>query len=354
MAFAIRLTTFASLTIPLPRRRLDGCACYSPLAHFHVHHTRSSIREIHVGLFGALLNLFGGCEACCRSLLHKAHMFRLTPHWRCWLWNFKQPFTTITHLASKKLAAPSSTPVKLVASSSANESTTPVQFLFRKSEAARSAQEAEDGRRQVKSSKQWTNKLASLAENPSANMQSPPHGSMDLESQSERQRPTTYHVSLRLEGPYFTPADPAKHSVVVCLVAGTGVSGAIAIAAAFSAQSCSPDPHLNATWQRCVVVWSVRDCDYIELPFFQDTSGLEINIHLTGEGRPRLDAKEAIIDSSSSESAGSTWVYICGPNPFIEAGERACQDLSVPYFGARWSWDKTRLRDYVTYCINTF
>jgi hypothetical protein len=38
-------------------------------------------------------------------------------------------------------------------------------------------------------------------------------------------------ISLRLEDPYFTPTDPARYQTVVCLVAATDISGALAIQA---------------------------------------------------------------------------------------------------------------------------
>jgi hypothetical protein len=115
-------------------------------------------------------------------------------------------------------------------------------------------------------------------------------------------------VALRLEGPYFTTADPARYNTVVCIVAGTGVSGALAISGAFKEierQSaamikvggtyqrpvCSmgaPPPLVvsqeqgragsimsvgnDRVWKRCIVIWSVREEHYIDLPEFQRMS----------------------------------------------------------------------------------
>ena len=77
---------------------------------------------------------------------------------------------------------------------------------------------------------------------------------------------------------------------MVCFVAGTGLSGAIAIAAAFAAERHGSDarskedvkfstevsPTTSAEqagrWQRCVVIWSVRESDYTDMPFFECTS----------------------------------------------------------------------------------
>lgn len=316
------LTPHASLTLPLPRRRLDGCACHSPLAHFHIHHTESSIREIH-------------------------------------------PFTTITHLATQKATTPSSTAQKVVISPSASDETIMIQFLFRKSKASPSLTTSTDHPREEKASKQWTNKLASLVDEGSAGGSTPKELLNDPEKHPERRLSAHSNTSLRLEGPYFTPANPTSYTTVVCLVAGTGVSGAIAIAAAFSAQSAGiepgkPAPSMPRTlertystaeqgascqmyapvgriWRRCIVLWSVRESDFIKLPYFQDSPGLEVRSHLTGKGHDRLDAKGAIGEICKDEPGGKTWVYISGPNPFIEAGEKACRELNVAFFGARWA-----------------
>ena len=227
------------LTVPLPRERLKGCACHSPLAHFHIHHSESSIREIH-------------------------------------------PFTTITHLASQKL------------SSSDLDGITMIQFLFRKSKASRSSTTKNPEKRPKR---QWTNKLAELIDEATIDL-SPPSENLEESDLQRRRLSAQYQITLRLEGPYFTAANPASYNTVICLVAGTGVTGAIAIAAAFRQQpmidALEPETTMfghekihgaplerNFTissflapsggagiWKRCVVVWSVREDDYIDLPFW--------------------------------------------------------------------------------------
>lgn len=101
-------------------------------------------------------------------------------------------------------------------------------------------------------------------------------------------------TTLRLEGPYFTPANPELYRTTVCLVAGTGLSGAIAIAAAFQAQQSLPRSEWKATaqavptttgatctmtaangplyWTRCIVIWTVRESDYVDVPFITGES----------------------------------------------------------------------------------
>ena len=228
------------LTVPLPRNRLKGCACHSPLAHFHIHHTESSIREIH-------------------------------------------PFTTITHLASQKL------------SSSDSDKDTMIQFLFRKSKASPSFASTEKSSER-RSKREWTNKLADLVDEATIDL-SPPSEKIDGADLQRQRLSAQYQTSLRLEGPYFTPANPASYDTVICLVAGTGVSGAIAIAAAFRQQpmmeGLEPEvtmfgqekihgvplernftissylaPSKGGIWKRCVIVWSVREAEFIDLPFW--------------------------------------------------------------------------------------
>ncbi|KAL6720368.1 hypothetical protein ACLMJK_002289 [Lecanora helva] len=279
------------LTLPLPRRRLDGCACHSPLAHFHIHHTESSIREIH-------------------------------------------PFTTITHLASQKVATPSSTSQKVITLPRNDKETVTVQFLFRKSQNTPTPTLSTNHPQEEKKSKEWTNKLASLVEEPILTSDSTSEKTEDPEKNPNPS--STHHTSLRLEGPYFTPAEPSRYSTVICLVAGTGISGAIAIAAAFRSSRGEQNPR----WKRCVIFWSVRETEYIRLPFLpEDTPGLEVRPHLTGKGRARLDAGRAIgeVLECGAETREGVWVYLSGPNPFIESGERACRELRVAYYGARWS-----------------
>ncbi|MCJ1371147.1 hypothetical protein MMC20_002362, partial [Loxospora ochrophaea] len=307
------------LSLGLPRRRLDGCACSSPLAHFYIHHSKSSTRELH-------------------------------------------PFTTITHLASQNLVT-----------SKASEKI-PIRFLFRKSTQSTQLSDEfarKDGFAKIvglfgkerKSHSEWTDKLASLADTP--DQLSPEGRIIDRKVQtslnpasSVELGPTdplrTADIPVRLEGPYFTPVSPSEYNTVVCLVAGTGISGAIAIAGAFAEskmskfrcehrgiahrRACSSRDSSSRKWKRCIIVWSVRDEHYIDLPFFQElkSSGLEVQTHLTGEGRSRLDMVETL-QSIHKDDSGSLWVYLSGPNRFIEAGEKACRALAgVDWFAARW------------------
>lgn len=57
------------------------------------------------------------------------------------------------------------------------------------------------------------------------------------------------------------------------------------------------------------------------------TTSLDFRVHLTGKGRPRLNIEEnlASICRQSQSPRGSTWVYLSGPDPFIDSGEEACK-----------------------------
>ncbi|KAI9843903.1 MAG: hypothetical protein M1837_006057 [Sclerophora amabilis] len=320
------------LSLLLPRKRLDGCACTSPLAHFYIHHSDSSMKELH-------------------------------------------PFTTITHLATQSAITPE------------QEHDLPIQFLFRKSGSATPTPEdpAEKGilatmlrliKKEPREKFQWTNKLAGLADQAKSGSDSTvgsgPGSVAHSDSSPSTRTPSMVpfgdedpypmvDIPLRLEGPYFTPANPARYKTVICFVAGTGVSGAIAIAGAFTEmereraarqQSCletksdgvvtgTPgDSPSTRIWEKCVIVWTVRAEDYVELPYLKvnPASALEVRVHLTGKDRLRLDMKETLASIRGDAGEGSTWVYLSGPTPFIEAGESACKaaEGGVDYYGARW------------------
>ena len=233
----------------MPRRRLDGCACTSPLAHFYIYHAGSSIRELH-------------------------------------------PFTTITHLASENVKTPK------------DEDDLTIQFLFRKrSNSLQPSESAPTPKRgfaemartllspKIKRKVQWTEKLASHADAqvsaaiPILSTSTNPKRASTFTFGPDHPH-TVATIPLRLEGPYFTHADLSRYRTVICLVAGTGISGAIAIAGAFAeterqrtttmdscgslegAGACMAST-ANGIWERCVVVWSVREEDYIDMPFLK-------------------------------------------------------------------------------------
>ncbi|KAL8743914.1 MAG: hypothetical protein Q9190_003779 [Brigantiaea leucoxantha] len=321
------------VTVALPRTRLAGCSCRSPLAHFFIHHADSSLKEIH-------------------------------------------PFSTITHLAAQDASTPP------------NESQLLIQFLFRTSakpkETTTEASFTQEAGTTLLSlfrrhttqrlrnqgwsrSKEWTEKLASLAD------QRPPlsaSSAMDAESPLSRQ--CDVDITLRLEGPYFSPAEPARYDSVICFVAGTGVTGAIAIGKAFvelqksSSSSPSPSPnggsgHGPQNRKRCVIIWSVREAESLDLNDLLnvdgcDGLGLEVKVFRTGKkGGARVDFEaelRAVVETGQQADEGSragdnlqedggkrTWVYICGPRGYLEDVKAVCKgwkNRRVDYYAAGW------------------
>jgi hypothetical protein len=156
--------------------------------------------------------------------------------------------------------------------------------------------------RQRKSSAQWTDRLAEFSKEAKHDHDT----SVGLDGNANTSLARGEPVSLRLEGPYFTPADPSRYRTVVCFVAGTGVSGALAISGAFKElerqSACARKPgskyrrpkctvggdfemttanskagsvvsfRREPMWIRCIVVWIVREDTYIDLPGFTGES----------------------------------------------------------------------------------
>ncbi|KAL8640295.1 MAG: hypothetical protein Q9226_008764, partial [Calogaya cf. arnoldii] len=271
--------------------------CRSPLAHFFIHHGDSSIREVH-------------------------------------------PFTTITHLATKDAITPTEDGEILI------------QFLFRKVVTATPERENVTHRprlstlysrlrREPAKTAQWTEKIASSLD---YQIDQRDHSCVEKKEQITH---TSVDLALRLEGPYFSPADPSRYHTVMCLVAGTGISGAIAIAGAFSTLQTSPSTaasvisqssSLEPVWRRCIVVWSVREKDYIDLHPLMPTSDVELQVCLTGPGKPRQDITAMLSGiTQNMPPKARTWVYISGPKGFIEAAKRGCKATpKVEYYAASW------------------
>ncbi|KAL8871829.1 MAG: hypothetical protein Q9174_002425 [Haloplaca sp. 1 TL-2023] len=285
-----------TVTAPIPRSRLAGCSCRSPLAHFFIHHGDSSKREVH-------------------------------------------PFTTITHLATIDATTPADTDQIMI------------QFLFRKAGSTKVLEKPEipkpwlpylrPSRGTKATSMEWTEKLANSIDR---------KGKEPDSNGAERQDPeenSSSDVSLRLEGPYFSPADPSRYNTVVCLVAGTGISGAIAIAGGFNAVTrsrvrvgsiSSNTTRTSSPWSRCVIAWSVRERDYIDPPGLDVCPGLELRTCLTGPGRPRQDVKKIMEEvQADADPEAKMWVYISGPKGFIENAKTVCKTmLHVDYYAASW------------------
>ena len=152
---------------------------------------------------------------------------------------------------------------------------------------------------------QWTDKLASIADGGKLLLESRDNASIDqptgttsielngkIESSACLSRDVD--VPLRLEGPYFTVTVPSRYRTVICIVAGTGISGAIAIARSFLEEKRQQMAALeiggeyeangklvkNATWERCVIIWSVRAEAYINLPYMEGEQSISTAHHI--------------------------------------------------------------------------
>lgn len=227
-----------------------------------------------------------------------------------------------------------------------------IQFLFRRVGAAAAPLEARRRRSRLSAlftakdkkpakSGEWTGKLASSLD------QKILEQSNAMPGDRTSGRHLSLDLALRLEGPYFSPADPSRYHTVVCLVAGTGVSGAMAIAGAFRAihperlATDAKPPSLTdsrAVWRRCIIRWSVREEDYVDLPDLRQSSGVELHVCLTGAGRPRADVRQIMSEVRQSlPPTAAIWAYISGPKGFIENAKVVCKEISnVTVHAASW------------------
>ena len=196
-------------------------------------------------------------------------------------------------------------------------------------------------------STQWTARLAALVDEHRPDLKKQQSDAdIDMEKSTVTFSPDEIRiaVALRLEGPYFSPADPSRYDTVVCLVAGTGISGAIAIAAAFNHAAMSDDAESpTRKWRRCIIIWSVKESDDIELPFIEPKAkGLELRKCLTGPSRTRVDLTQALSELCVKEKRekGRSWVYTSGPNKYIESAKEACKKLKqqteLDFYAASW------------------
>lgn len=348
------------LSTPLPRTRLEGCACSSPVARFYIYHTDSAVRELH-------------------------------------------PFTTITHLALQD------------AITDPTENSITIEFLFRRHGGATpfvsvtSTREGLSGkwlrwahryRKPSSTDRDIHSRIGSMADRAEWRVRQqdsfalfdlePPfdpresealsapasrEGSADVEALAPTRRKNkaellmdnaSVPISLRLEGPFFTPANPSHYHTVVCLVEGAGISGALAIVSAFqqlerfergmlvppgsnydmSAVSAGISEEgigrkkVARKWKRCLIVWVVREEDFIQLPGLTVPEGsmMEVRIHFIGQGRKQCcyyQTLDGVLNKDVSEVAEgrtvnvdervSLWCYAAGGKTFVGKVEEACK-----------------------------
>lgn len=196
-------------------------------------------------------------------------------------------------------------------------------------------------------STQWTARLGALVDSNRPDIprqEGDPNTDVEKSLATFRPEEIGIDVSIRLEGPYFSPADPSRYDTVVCLVAGTGISGAIAIAAAFNYATVNDTLETPARkWRRCTIIWSVKESDDIDLAFIEPMAeGLELQKCITGPGRPRVDMERALSEVcvKGNGEGKRAWIYISGPNKYIEAGRQACKKVKrqcdLDFYAASW------------------
>lgn len=148
-------------------------------------------------------------------------------------------------------------------------------------------------------------------------------------------------LRLRVEGPYCPPVhefDTAQK--IICLVGGTGVTGALSLAAWFLAHR-SQDSRTSLT-----IIWTIRERSMALLSEWQvllarssAMSGgrMRLTSHVSSEyGRLNvMDAIEAELKDENEPAQSSTWIYLSGPAGLLTAAKDACCDLDAELRAAR-------------------
>ena len=192
-------------------------------------------------------------------------------------------------------------------------------------------------------STQWTTRLAGLIDGEVDDVKGEAleNSQLELEARTEGM----IDIDLRAEGPYFSHADPYRYNTVVCMIGGTGISGALAIGLAFKHLSHGNDILDEANrsrrsgWQRCILLWSLKVNEEIDLgELCSETQGLELKKFVTGNGKTRVDLGVEL--RNVLKDPGRTWVYISGPKHYIAGAKAACKEVQkqvhLDFYAASW------------------
>lgn len=165
---------------------------------------------------------------------------------------------------------------------------------------------------------------------------------------------------MRIEGPYASSHSPftSAHSIL-CIVGGTGITGALSLAERFVRIKTSPDSS-EYTCQNLNVVWSIRNTedapltDIASLQAKAVEAGVDLPFrrHVTGSGRARMDFDKVISEwvvqtgvvVDGKKGGGKLWVYFSGPQGFMNTGEASCVALrnelqlggTLEWYSAKW------------------
>ncbi|RBR25384.1 uncharacterized protein FIESC28_01821 [Fusarium coffeatum] len=142
------------------------------------------------------------------------------------------------------------------------------------------------------------------------------------------QRPrATLRLDARVEGPYpVSDANFATASHIVCIVGGSGITGALSLAHWWL--------ETRPANTRFDLVWTARHRETTRLAEWQNleevaktASGFTVTTHVSSENG-RLDAGQALRQAlSGRRTDGSGWVYSSGPPALLSATERACVEF---------------------------
>ncbi|KAK5113377.1 hypothetical protein LTR62_003477 [Meristemomyces frigidus] len=172
--------------------------------------------------------------------------------------------------------------------------------------------------------KEWTWKLSRLIE-----------GEMSWKERHE--------MKVRLEGPYSPPTVAYEHADrVVCIVGGTGLTGACSLARWWFEHRRSEQSAYFT------LVWTARLRSAFELQEWQEltricaaASNMSLQAHCTSEdGRLDISAflKETFSAPLSEKGVSldpSAWVYSSGPSGLLTSAADACEDLAAELRAAR-------------------
>ena len=213
-------------------------------------------------------------------------------------------------------------------------------FLFRRAE----------GKKQKKLDKEWTCKLGELVAGPS--------NAKELRSTS---------LSMRLEGPYITSAEPVHLARrVLCLVGGTGITGALSLAQTWLRhRGGERSARFRLVWTvRTAETARVAEVEALQAQINANAVSMEIVVHVSrtlgrvdpvaclasffeptellapvrgpmtqqkpcdevARGMDEKDGKALVQRPEPSEATG--WVYCSGPSGLLDATDGACLDLS--------------------------
>ncbi|KAF5591942.1 ferric reductase [Fusarium pseudoanthophilum] len=166
------------------------------------------------------------------------------------------------------------------------------------------------GKPQMRLDKEWTWKLGALVPNI--------QDSRDLE--------------VRLEGPYpINDTGYMKASHILCIVGGTGVTGALSLARWWL--------DARPANSRFALIWTVRTRDSLEITEWTDpvdvattNRSLEIRSHISSENG-RLDTALILRDAfeahnvMAADARGDGWVYGAGPDALVKVTEQSCIEV---------------------------